>query len=65
MDKNLYVIMDEGLSWFEKLKEVLEARKFFQYRLDPCVWYSEDMALLWYVYGCLMSSPYTDKIDYV
>ena len=26
IDKNLYVLKDTGLAWFEKLKEGLEAR---------------------------------------
>ena len=30
MDKNLYGLKDEGMEWFEKLKEGLESRGFVQ-----------------------------------
>ena len=41
LDKKLYGLKDSGLAWFEKLKEDLEARYFFQHELDPCIWYTE------------------------
>ena len=39
LDKNLCGLKDAGLEWFEKLKEVLEARGFFQSQVDPFIWY--------------------------
>ena len=36
-----------------------------QSQVDPCVWYKEEMVLLFYVDDCLMFSPYKDKIDEV
>ena len=41
LDEILYGLKDAGLEWFEKLKEGLEDRYFFQSKLDPCVWYKE------------------------
>ena len=35
LDKNIYGLKDAGLAWFEKLKEVMEARDFFQSQVDP------------------------------
>ena len=34
--------------WFEKIKEGLEARGFLQSQVDPCLWYKEEMALLFF-----------------
>ena len=31
----------------------MEARDFFQLQVDPCVWYTEEMVLLFYVDDCL------------
>ena len=31
--------------------------------MDPCIWYKEEMVLLFNVDDCLMFSPYKDKID--
>ena len=31
--------------------------------MDPCVWYSEEMVLLFYVDNCIMLSHSKDKID--
>ena len=39
IDKNLYGLKDARLACFEKLKEVLEARCFLQFQVNPCVWY--------------------------
>ena len=39
LDKKLYGLKDVGLAWFEKLKEGMKARDFFQSQVDPCVWY--------------------------
>ena len=33
--------------------------------MDPCVWYKEEMVLLFYVDDCLIFSPSKDKIDEV
>ena len=54
LDKNLYGLNDAVLAWFEKLKEGLEARYFFQSQVDPYVWYKEEMFLLFYVDDCLI-----------
>ena len=37
LDKNLYILKDTVLEWFEKLKEGLEARYFVQSQLDPWI----------------------------
>ena len=44
--KNHCVLKDAGLAWFEKLKEGLEARGFFQLQAHPCVWYREEIIQL-------------------
>ena len=44
--KKLYRLKDEYLAWFEKLKEVLEARYFVQYQVGPCVRYKEEMVVI-------------------
>ena len=49
--------------WFEKLKEGLEARYFFQSQVYPCVWYKEYIVLLFYVDECLMLGSSKDTID--
>ena len=41
----------------------MKVRGFLQSQLDPCVWYREDMVLLFYVGGCHIFSPSRDKID--
>ena len=61
--KNLYGLNDAGLIWFDRIKEVLETRVFFQLQVDPCVWYIEETVLIFYVYYCLMLSPSKDKVD--
>ena len=33
--------------------------------MDPCVWYKEEMVLLFYVDDCLIFSPFNYKIDEV
>ena len=63
--KNLYGLKYAGLAWFEKLKEGLEDRYFYQLQVDKCVWYNEEMVLLFYVDDCLMFSHSKDKIDEV
>ena len=63
LDKNLYGLKDSGLTWFEKIKKDLEARGFVQSQLYPCLWYKEEMVLLFYVDGLIMFSPSKDKID--
>ena len=65
LDKNLDGLKYAGLAWFEKLKEIMEARYFVQSQVDPCVWYKEEIGLLFYVYDCLLFSPSKDKIDEV
>ena len=35
---------------------------FFRSLVDPCVWYKEEMVLLFYIDECLMLSPSKDKI---
>ena len=40
----------------------MEAIGFFQYQVDPCVWYRKDMVLLFYVDDCLMFSISKDKL---
>ena len=65
LDKNLYGLKDAGLEWFEKIKEGLEARYFFQSQVNPCVCYKEEMLLLFYVYDCIFFSHSKDKIDEV
>ena len=47
---------------FEKLREGLESRGFVQSQMGPCVWYIEDMVLLFYVDDCLMFIPSKDKV---
>ena len=42
---NPYGLREASLGWFEKLKEGLEARDF----VNPCVWYKEEMVLIFYV----------------
>ena len=49
LDENLYGLKDAGLTWFEKLKEGIDARYFYQSQVNPCVWYKEEMVLLFYV----------------
>ena len=61
--KNVYGLKDAVLNWFEKLKEVMEARGFVQYQVYLCVWYREEMVLLFYVHYCLMFISTKDKID--
>ena len=63
LDKNLYVLKDSGLELFEKLEEGLEAIDSFQSQVDPCIWYKEEMVLLFYIADCLIFSPSKDKID--
>ena len=63
LDKNLYVLKDAGLEWFEKHKKGLETIGFVWSQVNPCVWYKEEMFQLFYVDDCLMLSPYKDKID--
>ena len=63
LDKNLYGLRDAVMARFEKLKEGLEARSFSQSQLEPCVWYKEEIVLLFYVDYCLKFSPSNDKID--
>ena len=36
---------------------------FVQSQADPCVWYREDMVLLFYINDFLMFIPSKDKID--
>ena len=57
LDKNLYVLKDAGLACFEKIKECLEARGFFQSQVDPCLWYREEIVLLFYFDYCIIFSP--------
>ena len=64
LDKNIYGLKDAGLAWFKKLKEGLEAREFFQYQMDPSVWFRDEMFLLLHVEYCLMFSTSKDKIYY-
>ena len=63
--KNLYGLKDAGLTWFEKLKEGMEARYFDLSQVDHCVGYKEELIPIFYVYDCLMFSPSKDKIDEV
>ena len=63
LDKKLYDLKYAGLVWFEKLKEGLEARYFFQSQVYPCVWYKEYIVLLFYVDECLMLGSSKDTID--
>ena len=65
LDKNLFGLKYAGLSWFEKLKEGLEARYFVQSQVDLCLWYKEEIVLLSYVDDCLIFSPSKDEIDEV
>ena len=41
----------------------METRGFFQSRVNPCVWYREEMVPIFYVGNCLIFSPSKDKID--
>ena len=45
-DKNIYGLKDVGLAWFEKPKKGLETRGFVQSQVDTCVWYIEEIVLL-------------------
>ena len=60
--QKLYRLKDEDLAWFEKLKEGLEARYFVQSQVGPCVWYKEEIAVIFYVDDCLIFSPFKYKI---
>ena len=51
LDKNLYVLKDAGLEWFEKIKEGLEARRFFNHNWTPLYgiekrWYYSFMLMI-------------------
>ena len=41
----------------------MDTRGFLQSQVYPCVWYIEDMVLLFYVDYCLNFSPSKNKID--
>ena len=53
------------MAWFEKRKEVLEARYFSQSHVDPCICYKEEIVLIFYVDSRLIFIPIKDKIDEV
>ena len=40
----------------------MEARGFVQSQVDPCLWYIEDMVLLFYVDDSIIFIPSNDKI---
>ena len=61
--RRVQTLNDTGLKCFDKLKEGLEARHFSQAQVDPCVWYKEEMELLFYVDNFLTLISYKDKID--
>ena len=63
--QKLYGLKDVGLACFEKIKEGLQARYFVQSQVDPCVWYKEEMVLIFYDDYCLMFIISKDKIDEV
>ena len=63
LDKNLYGLKDAVLACFEKLKEGLEDRSFFQSQVDPFIWYKEEIILIFYIDDCLIFIPSKDKID--
>ena len=39
--QKLYGLKDSGIAWFDKPKEVMEAKYVVQSRVDLCVWYKE------------------------
>ena len=41
----------------------MEAKEFFHYKLDSCVYYREYLVLLLCVDDCLLFSTFRDKID--
>ena len=54
LKKNLYGLNDAGLERFDQLKESMEDRGILQPQVDPCLWYTEDMILLFYFDSCLI-----------
>ena len=40
----------------------MKAIEFVQSNVNPCVWYREEMVLLFYVDDCLMFSPSKEKL---
>ena len=63
IDNKLYGFKYSCLEWFEKLEEGIEDRRLVKSQVDPCVCYKEEMVILFYIYDCLMFSPYKDKIE--
>ena len=56
LENILYGLIEPGMEWFETIKEGPDSRGFFQYWVDPCVWYREEMVLLFFVdnFQCLV-----------
>ena len=48
--KTLYGLKDADMTRSEKLMGGLEAMNLVQSKVDSCVWYKEEMVLLFYVY---------------
>ena len=59
--KTLYGLKDADMTRSEKLMGGLEAMNLVQSKVDSCVWYKEEMVLLFYVYYWLMFSNSKDK----
>ena len=53
LKKNLYGLSDAGFNWFNYLSTGLKNRNFIPSKIDPCVFYREDMILITYVDDCI------------
>ena len=61
--KNLYVLKNASLNWFEMLQKELKDRGFKPSMIDPCVFIRDNCVILVYVDDCIIISKDTKVID--
>jgi hypothetical protein len=57
LEKNLYGLKDDGLTWFKNLKKGLFQCGFKQSEVDPCLFVKGKLILITYVDDCVTLCP--------
>ena len=63
LNRSLYGMKQSPLNFYNHLTEGLEARGFKSSKIDPCLWYNDNVICLIYVDDCLFFSRKEEYID--
>ena len=62
LNKSLYGINQASGNWFNLLRTGIERRGYYQYQVEPCVFYRKDSVILTCVYYSVIVSHKQDTI---